>query len=509
MSPMGCTHGDFNEDGATDFLVSYGGRTPVVFMRRPGRPLGANAFVREELVPQRGRWISDTVTQADVDGDGHTDLIVGNYFRDGTQYLDPTVKKDPRLQFPDTFGRANNGGGIRIYLWQSARRGSQPSVTYREARNVIPKPYRHGWTVAVGATDMNDDMRPDIYVANDFGHDHLFVNESSPGHVKLARVTGKRGLDTPLSKTLGNDSYKGMAAAIGDFTGDGRFDIFVSNITSEFGMQESNLVWANTGGPLKAGSPAPFKERSEELGMARSGWGWDAKIGDFDADGTPEIVQAMGLLKGDTNRWAELHEYGMANDRMIHHPSLFPNARAGDDVSGHEPDAFWARGPKGKWANIGDRVGLAKPMVSRGVALADVDRDGRLDFALGNQWEDSFLFRNTAAHRSFLGLDLMIPAAGKRTGTKVLNAPPRGMRARPAIGAIATVRLPGGQKLVQPVDGGNGHAGYSARELFFGLGDYRPRRVDVDIAWRDAEGLANRTSVTLRPGWHTVLLEQR
>jgi enediyne biosynthesis protein E4 len=143
------------------------------------------------------------------------------------------------------------------------------------------------------------------------------------------------------------------------------------------------------------------------------------------------------------------------------------------------------------------------------VALADINRDGRLDFALANQWEDSFLFTNRAPRRSFLGLDLLIPGAGERTGTRILKSPPRGMRARPAIGAMATVHLPGGQKLVQPVDGGNGHAGFSARELFFGLGDYRPRRVTVDVAWRDAEGFANRTSFKLRPGWHTVLLEQR
>jgi enediyne biosynthesis protein E4 len=511
MAPTGCTHGDFNEDGRIDFLVSYAGRTPVLFLRRPGTPLAPAGFERQELVGGRDKWISDTVAQADVDGDGHVDLLVGNYFRDGISYLDPSVEDDPRLQFPDTFGRANNGGGVRVFLWDSARRGDRPAATYREAKNVIPKEYRYGWTVAVGATDLNDDMRPEIFVANDFGHDHLFVNESTPGNVRLHRLTGRRDApEGPLSDILGKDSYKGMSSAIGDFTGDGRFDIFVSNITSEYGMQESNLVWENTGGPLRAGDPAPFKENSEDLGLARSGWGWDTKIGDFDADGTPELVQAMGLIKGKTNRWAELHEYGMANDRMIQYPALFPNARPGDDVSGHELDAFWAFGPEGRFANISDRIdGLDKPMVSRGVALADVDRDGRLDFALGNQWEDSFLFRNTAPRRSFLGLDLLVPAAGERTATRVLDGSPRGMRTRSAIGAVATVHLPSGKKLVQPVDGGNGHAGFSARELFFGLGDQRPRRVRVDIAWRDAEGLANRTSVTLRPGWHTVLLEQR
>jgi hypothetical protein len=35
-------------------------------------------------------------------------------------------------------------------------------------------------------------------------------------------------------------------------------------------------------------------------------------------------------------------------------------------------------------------------MVTRGIALADVAGDGRLEFAVANQWEPSFLFRNTA-----------------------------------------------------------------------------------------------------------------
>ena len=49
-------------------------------------------------------------------------------------------------------------------------------------------------------------------------------------------------------------------------------------------------------------------------------------------------------------------------------------------------------------------------MVTRGIALADVDGDGRLDFAVANQWEPSFLFRNTAPNPgAFLGLHLRLP----------------------------------------------------------------------------------------------------
>src|SRR5919205_255336 len=46
-APTGCLPGDFDEDGRTDLLVYYWGRTPVLFLRRPAGP---RAFVREELV---------------------------------------------------------------------------------------------------------------------------------------------------------------------------------------------------------------------------------------------------------------------------------------------------------------------------------------------------------------------------------------------------------------------------------------------------------------------------
>ena len=57
-------------------------------------------------------------------------------------------------------------------------------------------------------------------------------------------------------------------------------------------------------------------------------------------------------------------------------------------------------------------------MVTRGIALADVDGDGRLDFAVANQWEPSFLFRNTAPNPgAFLGLHLRLPV-GPRPVTR-------------------------------------------------------------------------------------------
>ena len=91
-----------------------------------------------------------------------------------------------------------------------------------------------------------------------------------------------------------------------------------------------------------------------------------------------------------------------------------PGATAGSD---HNP--FFARGSDGRYHDLATGLGLAEPMCSRGIATADIDGDGRLDFAVANQWGPSFLFRNTAPNPgAFLGLHLRLPvglASGETT----------------------------------------------------------------------------------------------
>src|SRR5262249_28012382 len=83
MAPMGCLPGDFNEDGLMDILVYYWGRAPILFLRKPSAAgerqaaLSADAYARVELVPSPERWFTNAATQADLDGDGHVDLIIG------------------------------------------------------------------------------------------------------------------------------------------------------------------------------------------------------------------------------------------------------------------------------------------------------------------------------------------------------------------------------------------------------------------------------------------------
>ena len=201
--------------------------------------------------------------------------------------------------------------------------------------------------------------------------------------------------------------------------------------------------------------------------MARSGWGWDSKLADFDNDGVLEAVQATGFLKGSRNCWPELQELATGNDQLLHVPSAWPRFQAGDDLSGHQHNRFFVRDARGRFHDLAPALGINTTEVTRGIALADVDGDGALDFAAGNQWEPSFIYRNRApAPGPFLGLRLLRPVAGSPAGspTGSLGAAttvedglaPAGGKGTPALGASATVHLPDGRVLVGQVDGGNG-----------------------------------------------------
>jgi hypothetical protein len=148
--------------------------------------------------------------------------------------------------------------------------------------------------------------------------------------------------------------------------------------------------------------------------------------------------------------------------------------------------------------------------VTRGIATGDVDGDGGLDFAVGNQWEPSFLYRNrSTAKGAFLGLRLarLIEPAQGASSVVEEGLRPLGGHATLVIGASVRVRLPDGRQFVGQVDGGSGHSGKRSPELHFGLGALpEDTLVEAEVTWRGASGQLQRQTLTLTPGWHTVIL---
>ena len=498
VAPMGTVAGDFNEDGLTDLMVYFWGRTPLFYLRQsangtPGprvqTPLSAVLFQPCELIDHSARWFSTCTTQADFDGDGHVDLLVGNYFQDGAHVLDPKAGGTEVMH--ESKGKALNGGYKHIFLWRGGTSGATPTVSYEEVEHVFSEEVARGWTLALGAADLDGDLLPELYLANDFGPDRLLHNNSSPGRLQFSLVEGRRTLTSPKSCVVGQDSFKGMGVDFGDLNGDGFLDIYVSNIATKFGLTESHFLWMSTAEParMKEGI-APYVHASEKLGLARSGFAWEARLADFDNDGVLEAMQACGFIKGKINRWPELQALGTSNDQIVHNPRFWPTFRPGADLSGHDTNPFFVQGPDGRYQDIAPLLGLAEPMVSRGIAIADVDGDGRLDFVTANQWGPSYFFLNESPRPgAFLGLRLRHPNGS------------------PAIGAVVRVSLPDGRKLMALADGGNGHSGRRSPDIHFGLGSWdKSKKVPAQIRWRDRTGKIQEQSVDLTPGWHDLEL---
>ena len=498
MAPMGCLPGDLNEDGVMDVLVYYWGRTPIAFLNtqtRPGMGLQGETYRQQEIVSTGERWYTNAATFADLDGDGHQDLIIGNYFQDGAEILNQKGTGVEAMQHSMT--RAYNGGKNRIFRWVGASLREQPTVDFAEVEGVFDPIIAHGWTLGAGAADLDGDMLPELYFANDFGPDHLLHNRSQPGQLAFVVLDGEKGLTTPNSKVLGRDGFKGMGVDFGDVNRDGLLDIYVSNIAAEYALEESHFMFTSTGDTdkMKQGI-APYVDRSEPLGLSRSGWGWETKFGDFDNDGNLEALQATGFAKGEVNRWPELHELAMGNDQLLSRPNSWFRLQAGDDLSGHQHNPFFVQAGNGRYYDLAEDLGLDQPQVTRGIATADVDGDGDLDFAIANQWERSYFYRNQGEKvGEFLGLQLVREIPGMIGGNS------------PAIGAAATVYLPDGRELVAQVDGGNGHSGVRSPELHFGLGDVGENTgISVELKWRDVGGDLHEERLVLSPGWHKVVL---
>lgn len=515
MAPTGCAPGDFNGDGRMDLLVSYWGRTPVVFLARADatKPSPASYVPREVVAAQSDdgayhgpRWNTDAVYVGDLDGSGHPSIVVGNYFPD-SDVLDPHGLKNVLMN--DSLSNAKNAGGDHVMRWTGARAGDDPAVSFVEEKGAIPYGASTGWTLAISGADLTGDDLPEMYIADDFGHDHLLYNRSTPGHIRYSEATGKRTPTTPKSFVLGKGSFKGMGVDFADVDRNGRFDMMVSNITAAWGLEESNFLWMNTAGSeaearrkLEAGE-APFKQEAQQHGVAWTGWGWDTKMADFLNDGDVSIMQATGFVKGKIDRWPWLQEMAMTNDNLLSNPAMWPHVQPGDDVAGDDILGFYARTESGEYANVSKQLGLDVKIPTRALATGDTTGTGVLDFAVARQWGPPAFYANQAPKKgNHLGLRLYRPATG--SGEDAGKGKGLANTGAPAYGATVKVTTPDGTQVSQ-LDGGGGHSGFRSFDVHFGLGSY-DGPATVQLSWRDADGGRHRTTQKLTPGTHTYLL---
>ncbi len=512
MAPTGCAPGDFTGDGRIGFLVTYWGRTPILFLPKSNATTPSrSAYVPQELVRSQSldgkyhgpRWNTDAAYVADLDGSGHPSIIIGNYFPD-SDVLDPSGLKD--VSMTDSLSTGNNAGGDHVLRWYSATGGTHPQANYIEQEGAIPFQDSTGWTLAISGADLTGDGLPDVYIANDFGHGFLLYNESTPGHIKFIGVTGVRTPTTPKSFVLGNGSFKGMGVDFADLNDNGKFDFFVSNINVAWGLEESNLVFINQAANDAAmtqdlsNGVAPFTQEAQQYGLAWTGWDWDVKAGDFLNNGNLDVIQTDGFVKGTVDRWNWLQEAAITNDDLLSNPAMWPNFEPGDDVSGHEAIAFYAKNSNGTYVNVSSQLGLAVQTPTRAIATGDTTGSGTLDFAVARQWGPPAFYANEAPDRgNSLELKLHRPSTDPADAGKGLEA-----IGTPAYGATVQITTPQGAQISQ-LDGGGGHVGFRSFDVHFGIGSYTGP-VTVHIQWRDVDGGLHQQTLKLMPGVHDLML---
>ena len=304
------------------------------------------------------------------------------------------------------------------------------------------------------------------------------------GNGRFEDVTKKAGLSDPTSKSLG--------IVLLDYDGDGWMDLFVANDTQPNKLYRNNHNGTFTESAFAAG--VAFSE----AGKARAGMGADAI--DFDGSGRPGLVignftnESMSLYHNDgsglfTDR-AMASGIASASATSLTFSALFfdydldglpdifaANGHVADDVSVVQPTVKYAEPPLlfrnrggGKFEDVSGKVGPAfrQPVVGRGAAYLDFDRDGDLDLVVTTSNGPAKLLRNDNGNANDM---LRIKAVGTRSN-------------RDAIGAKISVRVRDGVRSSQMVKSGSSYLSQSELPLTFGLG--RPREgklASVEIVW--------------------------
>lgn len=426
---------DYDNDGLQDLVIARFG-TPLLF-----RNLGQGRF--RDVSRSSGMSLhrnAIAVIAFDADGDGRLDLLFGNYFRP-VNLLD---LKDSRI-LPDNLDDARNGGGVTLY--RNVGNGRFVDVTEESGLSD-----HSGWTLDVGHGDFDNDGNPDIYIAGDYGTDRVYFNK------------GDGVFQDRTQEALGGfDTKKGMNAEVADYDNDGFLDVYVTNITDEY-MKECNMLWRNNG-------DGTFEDLSRETGTCDTLWGWGAKFGDFDNDGFQDLYAVNGLISaGEENFIPVLFE-------MIIRPGVdFSDLKSWPSIgnmtwSGYQKSKLFRNLDGEIFSEVAAQAGVDNDLDGRGVAIADFDRDGRLDIYVTNADQPALLYRNVS-NESRNWVQLRLEGDPSR--------PFRGRRSsRDAIGARVTLMTDQGARMIREVQGGNGYSAQSTKTLHFGLGEAKIEWVEI------------------------------
>ncbi len=360
---MGVAAGDYDNDGYPDlFLTAYG--NPILYHNnRDGTFTDVSEKAGLGAAVFNGHWTTSAVW-FDFDNDGRLDLFVCSFVDYG---------KDSHLSCGD------NKLGKHFYCIPRMFQGTSSLLfhnngdgTFTEVGHGTAIQKSLGKALGVVATDINNDGRMDLFVANDTVQDFLFVNRGpdARGQTKWDEIA----LLAEVGFSENGQARSGMGVDAADLNGDGWQDLFVANVDQEtFSLYQNNKDETFT--------DIAIRQNVAQATRFLSGWG--LKFFDYDNDGSVDLILANG------------HP-----DDMIE--SYSPR------VKYREPLLLFHR-ENGVLRNVSANAGPAftKSYAARGLAVGDFDNDGRLDVLIGNNGGAPLLLRNkSGSGNHWLGLRL-------------------------------------------------------------------------------------------------------
>ena len=279
--------------------------------------------------------------------------------------------------------------------------------------------------MGAAAADFDNDGWPDIYVACDTAPSLLYRNNHDGTFSEVAVPAG-------CAFDESGAALSGMGVAVGDYDGDGWFDIVRTN----FSDQVTTLYRNNGDGTFHDSSLAAG------LGVNRKYVGFGAGFFDYDNDGWKDIFLANG------------HVYAQIGDGKLH-------------VSYKEPKILYRNLRNGRFEDISSKAGVSAlpPQVGRGCAFGDFDNDGDVDIVINNLDGPPSLLRNDGGNRNNW---LMVKCTGTRSN-------------RSAIGTRVRV-LTGERAQIDEVMSGSSYYSQNDLRLHFGLGGASKADL-IEVLW--------------------------
>jgi hypothetical protein len=429
---MGGVWGDYDNDGWEDLLLYRWGRQELFRNVRGERfePVGHAAGLPAWANVNTAVWL-------DYDRDGRLDVFLGGFYPESVNLWRLTSTR----MMPESFEYARNGG--RKYLYRNLGKGR-----FEEVSGALGLASRR-WALAAVAADLRGTGYPDLFVANDYGVSELFLNE------------GGRFREAGSEAGVGDAPKSGMNASVGDVMNDGRFAIYVSNISEEGILLQGNNLWV----PSESRQGVPrYQNLATALGVDLGGWSFGAQFGDLNNDGHLDLYLVNGYVSASAESyWYDFSKVAGGHEVVIKDAKNWP-AMNGRSLAGRQQKKVWVNDGAGQFIEVGPMVGVTDRHDGRAVAVADLGNRGALDVVVANQRGPALLYRNEVVPgRDWIAFSLEGACEG--------DSEIRGCSNRSAIGAQVTVHWNKGRQ-VQEVSGGAGFCSQNQRRLHFGLGEH-------------------------------------